>query len=103
MHSKKKEILASDINVLLSHHKILSSLLSCPFQRVEQETHPKRECEEKIVHVDIDIPDILKKKLEDDCFYINKRKKVHTAKNTAIVNIVYMHEKRKVAYLLVSF
>lgn len=39
----------------------------------------KRECEEKIVHVDINIPDVLKKKLEDDCFYINKRKKVHAA------------------------
>lgn len=46
------------------------------FQRVEPDTNMKRECEEKIVHVDINIPDVLKKKLEDDCFYINKRKKV---------------------------
>lgn len=37
----------------------------------------KKESEEKIVHVDINIPDVLKKKLEDDCFYINKRKKVN--------------------------
>lgn len=46
------------------------------FQRVEPDINVKRECEEKIVHVDISFPDILKKKLEDDCFYINKRKKV---------------------------
>lgn len=45
-------------------------------QRVEPDTNVKRECEEKTIHVDINIPDILKKKLEDDCFYINKRKKV---------------------------
>lgn len=47
------------------------------FQRVEPDINVKRECEEKTVHVDISIPDILKKKLEDDCFYINKRKKVN--------------------------
>lgn len=46
------------------------------FQRVEPDINVKRECEEKAVHVDINIPEILKKKLEDDCFYINKRKKV---------------------------
>lgn len=46
------------------------------FQRVEPDINVKRECEEKTVHVDINIPEILKKKLEDDCFYINKRKKV---------------------------
>lgn len=39
----------------------------------------KREYEEKVIHVDINIPDVLKKKLEDDCFYINKRKKVRAA------------------------
>uniref|UniRef100_A0A8D0AUZ0 MSL complex subunit 3 n=1 Tax=Sander lucioperca TaxID=283035 RepID=A0A8D0AUZ0_SANLU len=44
--------------------------------RVEPDINVKRECEEKIVHVDISIPEILKKKLEDDCFYINKRKKL---------------------------
>ncbi|TNN55697.1 Male-specific lethal 3 [Liparis tanakae] len=45
--------------------------------RVEPDINVKRECEEKIVHVDISIPDALKKKLEDDCFYINKRKKTN--------------------------
>lgn len=49
------------------------------YQRVEADVNVKRECEEKVVHVDINIPDVLKKKLEDDCFYINKRKKVQTA------------------------
>ncbi|XP_061745948.1 male-specific lethal 3 homolog isoform X1 [Nerophis ophidion] len=44
--------------------------------KVEPDINIKRENEEKIVHVDISIPDILKKKLEDDCFYINKRKKL---------------------------
>uniref|UniRef100_A0A668A322 MSL complex subunit 3 n=2 Tax=Myripristis murdjan TaxID=586833 RepID=A0A668A322_9TELE len=62
--------------------------------RVEQETHPKRECEEKIVHVDIDIPDILKKKLEDDCFYINKRKKlVMVPCQTNVVHILESYVK----------
>lgn len=54
-------------------------VISCLFQRVEPDVNVKRECEEKVVHVDINIPDALKKKLEDDCFYINKRKKVHAA------------------------
>lgn len=49
------------------------------FQRVEQppaDVNAKKDSEEKAVHIDINIPDILKKKLEDDCFYVNKRKKV---------------------------
>lgn len=50
------------------------------FQRVEPDVNVKRESEEKTVHVDINIPEILKKKLEDDCFYINKRKKVRGVK-----------------------
>lgn len=54
-------------------------MISLLFKRVEPDISVKRECEEKIVHVDINIPDVLKKKLEDDCFYINKRKKVHAA------------------------
>lgn len=57
--------------------------LSVLFQRVEPDINVKRECEEKIVHVDINIPDVLKKKLEDDCFYINKRKKVQTTEARA--------------------
>ena len=40
----------------------------------EQEAHAKREGEDKTIN--IDIPEVLKKKLEDDCYYINKRKKV---------------------------
>ncbi|XP_078147284.1 MSL complex subunit 3-like isoform X1 [Centroberyx gerrardi] len=62
--------------------------------RVEPETHVKRECEEKIVHIDIDIPDILKKKLEDDCFYINKRKKlVMVPCQTNVVHILESYVK----------
>lgn len=49
------------------------------YQRVEADVNVKREYEEKVIHVDINIPDVLKKKLEDDCFYINKRKKVRAA------------------------
>lgn len=86
------------------------------FQRVEPDINVKRECEEKAVHVDINIPEILKKKLEDDCFYINKRKKVggagreartrSTAKNstqlvesqfpTEVANLIYFPPKKSV-------
>uniref|UniRef100_A0A671YW48 MSL complex subunit 3 n=1 Tax=Sparus aurata TaxID=8175 RepID=A0A671YW48_SPAAU len=52
------------------------------------------ECEEKIVHVDINIPDVLKKKLEDDCFYINKRKKlVMVPCQTNVVHILESYVK----------
>ena len=47
-----------------------------PPEEAQTEEAREEESEEKAVHIDIDIPDILKKKLEDDCFYINKRKKV---------------------------
>uniref|UniRef100_A0A4W5R4U2 MSL complex subunit 3 n=1 Tax=Hucho hucho TaxID=62062 RepID=A0A4W5R4U2_9TELE len=40
----------------------------------EQEAHAKMESEDKTIN--IDIPEVLKKKLEDDCYYINKRKKL---------------------------
>uniref|UniRef100_A0A3Q3B6I9 FERM and PDZ domain containing 4 n=1 Tax=Kryptolebias marmoratus TaxID=37003 RepID=A0A3Q3B6I9_KRYMA len=54
----------------------------------------KRECEEKIVHVDINIPDVLKKKLEDDCFYINKRKKLVVVPcQTNVVHILESYVK----------
>uniref|UniRef100_A0A4W6FNU3 MSL complex subunit 3 n=1 Tax=Lates calcarifer TaxID=8187 RepID=A0A4W6FNU3_LATCA len=54
----------------------------------------KRECEEKVVHVDISIPDVLKKKLEDDCFYINKRKKlVMVPCQTNVVHILESYVK----------
>uniref|UniRef100_A0A674PCG9 MSL complex subunit 3 n=1 Tax=Takifugu rubripes TaxID=31033 RepID=A0A674PCG9_TAKRU len=54
----------------------------------------KRESEDKVVHVDINIPDILKKKLEDDCFYINKRKKlVMVPCQTNVVHILESYVK----------
>ncbi|XP_073406798.1 MSL complex subunit 3-like isoform X2 [Dendrobates tinctorius] len=40
----------------------------------EQEILSKRDMEEK--NIVIEIPEILKKKLEEDCYYINKRKRV---------------------------
>ncbi|KAF6728543.1 Male-specific lethal 3-like [Oryzias melastigma] len=62
--------------------------------RVEPELNIKRECEEKAVHVDISIPDVLKKKLEDDCFYINKRKKlVMVPCQTNVVHILESYVK----------
>uniref|UniRef100_H2LIT3 MSL complex subunit 3 n=1 Tax=Oryzias latipes TaxID=8090 RepID=H2LIT3_ORYLA len=62
--------------------------------RVEPELNIKRECEEKTVHVDISIPDVLKKKLEDDCFYINKRKKlVMVPCQTNVVHILESYVK----------
>uniref|UniRef100_A0A3B3VS44 MSL complex subunit 3 n=1 Tax=Poecilia latipinna TaxID=48699 RepID=A0A3B3VS44_9TELE len=64
------------------------------FKRVEPEVNVKRECEEKVVHVDISIPDVLKKKLEDDCFYINKRKKlVMVPCQTNVVHILESYVK----------
>ncbi|XP_072288350.1 MSL complex subunit 3-like isoform X2 [Eucyclogobius newberryi] len=62
--------------------------------RVEPDINVKRECEEKTIHVDINIPDILKKKLEDDCFYINKRKKlVMVPCQTNVVHILESYVK----------
>lgn len=62
--------------------------------RVEPDINVKRECEEKAIHVDISIPDILKKKLEDDCFYINKRKKlVMVPCQTNVVHILESYVK----------
>ncbi|XP_056157361.1 male-specific lethal 3 homolog [Lampris incognitus] len=56
--------------------------------------HVKRESEDKVVLIDIDIPDILKKKLEDDCFYINKRKKlVMVPCQTNVVHILEYYVK----------
>uniref|UniRef100_A0A3Q3GX74 MSL complex subunit 3 n=1 Tax=Labrus bergylta TaxID=56723 RepID=A0A3Q3GX74_9LABR len=62
--------------------------------RVEPDVNIKRESEEKVVHVDINIPDVLKKKLEDDCFYINKRKKlVMVPCQTNVVHILESYVK----------
>ncbi|KAF7689605.1 male-specific lethal 3 homolog [Silurus meridionalis] len=60
----------------------------------EQEVHTKRESEEKSIAINIDIPDVLKKKLEDDCYYINKRKKlVKLPCQMNIVNILESYVK----------
>uniref|UniRef100_A0A8C6KHC5 MSL complex subunit 3 n=1 Tax=Nothobranchius furzeri TaxID=105023 RepID=A0A8C6KHC5_NOTFU len=73
---------------------ICSFHLRVLFQRVEPDVNMKRESEEKIVHVDISIPDVLKKKLEDDCFYINKRKKlVMVPCQTNVVHILESYVK----------
>ncbi|XP_077368549.1 MSL complex subunit 3-like isoform X2 [Festucalex cinctus] len=62
--------------------------------KVEPDINIKKESEERIVHVDINIPDILKKKLEDDCFYINKRKKlVMVPCQTNVVQILESYVK----------
>ncbi|XP_077471611.1 MSL complex subunit 3-like isoform X2 [Stigmatopora argus] len=62
--------------------------------KVEPDLSVKRESEERIVHVDINIPDALKKKLEDDCFYINKRKKlVMVPCRTNVVQILESYVK----------
>lgn len=58
-----------------SFDEIVCRFFFC-LQKEEQEAHTKRESEEKNITINIDIPDVLKKKLEDDCYYINKRKKV---------------------------
>ncbi|KAG2456552.1 male-specific lethal 3 homolog [Polypterus senegalus] len=58
----------------------------------EQEPHPKKEMEDKTIN--IEIPDILKRKLEDDCYYINKRKKlVKLPCQMNIVNILESYVK----------
>ncbi|XP_039550743.1 male-specific lethal 3 homolog isoform X3 [Pimephales promelas] len=62
--------------------------------REEQEPQTKRENEDKSITINIDIPDILKKKLEDDCYYINKRKKlVKLPCLTNVVNILESYVK----------
>uniref|UniRef100_A0A8C5LXR4 MSL complex subunit 3 n=1 Tax=Leptobrachium leishanense TaxID=445787 RepID=A0A8C5LXR4_9ANUR len=45
-----------------------------PEMKEEQDIHSKRDMEEK--NIVIEIPDVLKKKLEEDCYYINKRKRL---------------------------
>ena len=45
----------------------------------EEEPQVKQESEDEAsvqMDISITIPDVLKKKLEDDCFYVNKRKRV---------------------------
>uniref|UniRef100_A0A8C9R486 MSL complex subunit 3 n=1 Tax=Scleropages formosus TaxID=113540 RepID=A0A8C9R486_SCLFO len=58
----------------------------------EQEAHNKRDNEDKTIN--IEIPEVLKKKLEDDCYYINKRKKlVKLPCQMNIVNILESYVK----------
>uniref|UniRef100_A0A4W3HZ44 MSL complex subunit 3 n=1 Tax=Callorhinchus milii TaxID=7868 RepID=A0A4W3HZ44_CALMI len=66
---------------------------NCEFLcKEDQETCPKKEMEEKTIN--IEIPEILKKKLEDDCYYINKRKKlVKLPCQTNIINILESYVK----------
>ena len=44
-------------------------------QKEGPELHAKKEMEERTIT--IEIPDVLKKKLEEDCYYINRRKRVN--------------------------
>ncbi|KAG8587115.1 hypothetical protein GDO81_005577 [Engystomops pustulosus] len=58
----------------------------------EQEILSKRDMEEKSIV--IEIPDILKKKLEEDCYYINKRKRlVKLPCQTNIITILESYVK----------
>uniref|UniRef100_A0AAR2L5U0 Chromo domain-containing protein n=1 Tax=Pygocentrus nattereri TaxID=42514 RepID=A0AAR2L5U0_PYGNA len=60
----------------------------------EQETHTRRESEDKTITINIDIPEVLKKKLEEDCYYVNKRKKlVKLPCQMNIVNILESYVK----------
>ncbi|KAH0624689.1 hypothetical protein JD844_032396 [Phrynosoma platyrhinos] len=58
----------------------------------EQETHTKRDMEERAIN--IEIPEILKKKLEEDCYYINRRKRlVKLPCQTNIITILESYVK----------
>ncbi|XP_030057459.1 MSL complex subunit 3 isoform X2 [Microcaecilia unicolor] len=55
----------------------------------EQETHCKREREMEERTITIEIPEVLKQKLEEDCYHINKRKRlVKLPCQTNIINIL---------------
>uniref|UniRef100_A0AAY3ZY15 MSL complex subunit 3 n=1 Tax=Denticeps clupeoides TaxID=299321 RepID=A0AAY3ZY15_9TELE len=63
-------------------------------KKEEPDTPGRRDVEEKSVSISIDIPDVLKKKLEDDCYYINKRKKlVKLPCQMNIVNVLESYVK----------
>ncbi|XP_075395001.1 MSL complex subunit 3 isoform X2 [Tenrec ecaudatus] len=54
--------------------------------------HPKRAMDERAIN--IDIPEVLKKKLEDDCYYINRRKRlVKLPCQTNIITILESYVK----------
>jgi hypothetical protein len=60
------------------------------FQKEELELHTKKEMEERAIT--IDIPEVLKKQLEDDCYYINRRKRVcrQIVENTDLVQCFHL-------------
>ncbi|XP_078514034.1 MSL complex subunit 3 [Lissotriton helveticus] len=63
-----------------------------PEMKEEQDIHSKREMEERIIS--IEIPEVLKKKLEEDCYYINKRKRlVKLPCQTNIITILESYVK----------
>lgn len=58
----------------------------------EQDTHTKRDMEERAIS--IEIPEVLKKKLEEDCYYINRRKRlVKLPCQTNIITILESYVK----------
>ncbi|XP_013841339.1 male-specific lethal 3 homolog isoform X2 [Sus scrofa] len=58
----------------------------------DPELHAKREMEERTIT--IEIPEVLKKKLEDDCYYINRRKRlVKLPCQTNIITILESYVK----------
>ncbi|XP_007455123.1 PREDICTED: male-specific lethal 3 homolog isoform X1 [Lipotes vexillifer] len=58
----------------------------------EPELHAKKEMEERTIT--IEIPEVLKKKLEDDCYYINRRKRlVKLPCQTNIITILESYVK----------
>ncbi|XP_027530969.1 male-specific lethal 3 homolog isoform X1 [Neopelma chrysocephalum] len=58
----------------------------------EQDTHSKRDMEERAIS--IEIPEVLKKKLEEDCYYINRRKRlVKLPCQTNIITILESYVK----------
>uniref|UniRef100_A0A8C0SPR7 MSL complex subunit 3 n=3 Tax=Canis lupus familiaris TaxID=9615 RepID=A0A8C0SPR7_CANLF len=63
-----------------------------PEVKEEPELHTKREMEERTIT--IEIPEVLKKKLEDDCYYINRRKRlVKLPCQTNIITILESYVK----------
>uniref|UniRef100_A0A7M4EF98 MSL complex subunit 3 n=1 Tax=Crocodylus porosus TaxID=8502 RepID=A0A7M4EF98_CROPO len=58
----------------------------------DQDTHTKRDMEERAIS--IEIPEVLKKKLEEDCYYINRRKRlVKLPCQTNIITILESYVK----------
>uniref|UniRef100_A0A3B3Q5V0 MSL complex subunit 3 n=1 Tax=Paramormyrops kingsleyae TaxID=1676925 RepID=A0A3B3Q5V0_9TELE len=61
-------------------------------QKEDHEGNSKRESEDR--SISIEIPEVLKRKLEDDCYYINKRKKlVKIPCQMNIINILESYVK----------